>query len=65
VLKSAEGGLYQNPWLAVANRAGETVAKLAAAMGLDPTSRSRVTASRPTTENEMPTRPRTKFRDRG
>lgn len=35
-------GFYQNPHLAVMNKAGETVAKLAAALGLDPTSRTRI-----------------------
>src|SRR5262245_42051889 len=41
VLKSAEGGFYQNPYLAVANRALEQMHKLCASLGLDPCSRSR------------------------
>lgn len=38
------GNLIQNPWLAVANRAQETMAKLAAEFGMSPSSRSRVKA---------------------
>ena len=44
VLKAADGGLYQNPYLAVANRALEQLSRLAAQLGLDPTARTRVTA---------------------
>lgn len=42
ILKSGDGGLYQNPYLAISNRALDQVAKLAASLGLDPSSRSRV-----------------------
>jgi len=45
ILKTEGGQPYQNPWLAVSNRAGETVAKLASSLGLDPSSRSRLIGS--------------------
>lgn len=38
------GGLYQNPWLAIWNKTGETLLKLAAEFGMTPSSRSRVKA---------------------
>jgi len=45
VLTSEEtGGMYQNPWLSVANKAFEQVRKLEAEFGMTPSSRSRVTA---------------------
>lgn len=42
------GGSYQSPWVAIANRAGDTAAKLGGLLGLDPTSRSRVSGVKPT-----------------
>lgn len=42
-----EHGSYQNPWLAIANRASDTVARLGATMGLDPSSRARVCGVKP------------------
>lgn len=36
--------MYQNPWLAVANRAWEQLRKVEAEFGMTPSSRSRVTA---------------------
>ena len=60
VLKTADGNLYQNPYLSVANKALEQVAKLAAALGLDPTSRTRVHAVTPgASRPNVATRPRT------
>jgi P27 family predicted phage terminase small subunit len=38
------GGFYQNPWLSIANKAAETMLKLAAEFGMTPSSRSRVKA---------------------
>lgn len=62
VLKTTEGNFYQNPYLSVANKALEQVAKLAAALGLDPTSRTRVHAATPgTARAQIATRPRTKL----
>ena len=62
VLKAADGGLYQNPYLAVANRALEQLARLAAQLGLDPTARTRVTAKPYARPGGLPkTRPRTQL----
>lgn len=47
VMKSAGGGAYQNPYLGIRNRAADTMAKLGASLGLDPSSRSRLTAAVP------------------
>jgi P27 family predicted phage terminase small subunit len=54
VLESAEGGRYQNPWLAVANKALEQVHKFSALLGLDPSSRSRLKASPSAPANDDP-----------
>lgn len=42
VLVGPEGGRYQNPWMAVANKAAEQIAKFGGLLGLDPTSRTRI-----------------------
>lgn len=42
VLKSDKQGLYQSPYLSVANRAIDTMLKAAAEFGLTPASRSRI-----------------------
>ena len=42
VLTSDEGGQYQNPYLAIANRALRELGRLAGEFGLTPSSRSRV-----------------------
>ena len=42
IVKTANGNLIQNPYLAVANRAMEQMAKLATEFGMTPSSRSRV-----------------------
>ena len=45
VLKSAEtGGLYQNPYLAIANKAHEQMMKLLPEFGMTPSSRTRIHA---------------------
>ena len=44
VLVSDRGGLYQNPWLHVANRAWEQMRKVLAEFGLTPSSRTRLVA---------------------
>jgi len=58
VLKAQDGGLYQNPYLSVANRALEQLARLAAQLGLDPTARPRVVAT-PRVSDKPKTRPQT------
>jgi P27 family predicted phage terminase small subunit len=46
VLKSTEtGGIYQNPYLHVANKAWDQVNKLLAQFGLTPAERTRVLAA--------------------
>ena len=42
VLEGRTGAYYQNPYLGIANRAADRVAKCAALLGLDPSSRSRL-----------------------
>ncbi len=42
IVKTANGNLIQNPYLAVANRAMEQMAKLATEFGMTPSSRSRI-----------------------
>ena len=58
ILKTHDGGMYQNPYLAVANRAAEQLSKLAAQLGLDPTARTRVVAA-PKVYTKPKTRPLT------
>lgn len=60
ILKSAENGLYTNPHLHTANRAAETVTKLGSLLGLDPSSRSRLTGDVKTgADKKVRTRPQT------
>ncbi len=42
IVKTANGNLIQNPYLAVANRAMEQMTRLASEFGMTPSSRSRV-----------------------
>lgn len=44
ILTSDKGGLYQNPWLSVANKAQDQLRKMIAEFGLSPAQRSRVAA---------------------
>lgn len=41
VIKSIAGGYYQNPWLAIRNRATADILKLSSEFGMTPSSRSR------------------------
>ena len=43
VIKTMNGNYVQNPWIQIANRAQEQMAKLAVEFGMSPSSRSRVT----------------------
>lgn len=43
-VKTGGGNIVQNPWLAVSNKALETMSKLGAEFGMTPSSRSRVKA---------------------
>ena len=42
IIKTTLGNLIQNPWLGMANTAAKELAKVSAALGLDPTSRTRI-----------------------
>lgn len=53
VLVSEKGGLYQNPWLAVANRAWDQMRKILPEFGLTPSSRSRLMVSAPGEEPSL------------
>ena len=46
VLVGKDGGLYQNPWIHVANKAQEQIRRMIAEFGLSPAQRSRVVAQR-------------------
>jgi P27 family predicted phage terminase small subunit len=47
VIKTAAGNYIQNPWLGIANHAAKELAKVSAALGLDPTSRTRIHLEKP------------------
>lgn len=53
VIISEKGGMYQNPWVAIRNRAMDQVVKIGAEFGMTPSSRSRIHADVPTEEDEM------------
>ena len=54
ILVSKEGGKYQNPWLAVANRQAQNMQKASAELGFTPSSRSRVSISNAGKEKQNP-----------
>jgi P27 family predicted phage terminase small subunit len=58
VIVTKEKTLYQNPYLAVANKAIEQFTKLAAELGLTPSSRSRVKTTKPQTKTGIQARVR-------
>lgn len=45
VLTGKDGGVYQSPWLAVANKAHEQTVKYASELGMTPSSRTRLNAN--------------------
>lgn len=53
VMISDEGGLYQNPWVAIRNKAMEQILKFSAEFGMTPSSRTRLKVDTPTEEDEM------------
>lgn len=53
VIKTTNGNLIQNPYLAIANRAIEQMAKLASEFGMTPSSRSRIKVEEPETLDEL------------
>ena len=59
VLKSTRG-LYQNPFLKIANAAADAIARYGSLLGLDPSSRGRIVAKPPAQANAKPkVRPQT------
>ena len=53
VIISENGGLYQNPWVAIKKRSMDQVLKFYAEFGMTPSSRSRVKVETPGEEEEM------------
>lgn len=53
ILQGANGGLYQNPWLSVANKAQDQLRKMIAEFGLSPAQRSRVVAMGPERDQSL------------
>lgn len=53
VIKTTNGNLIQNPYLAIANRAIEQMAKLASEFGMTPSSRSRIKINEPEELDEL------------
>lgn len=53
VIISEQGGLYQNPWVAIKKRSMDQVQKFYAEFGMTPSSRSRVKVDTPSEEEEM------------
>lgn len=54
VLVGEKGGLYQNPWLAVANKCIEQMQKISAEFGMTPSSQTRVTTTKPAAASASP-----------
>jgi len=53
VIISDQGGLYQNPWVAIKKRSMDQVMKFYAEFGMSPSSRTRLKVETPTEEDEM------------
>ncbi len=53
VIISDKGGMYQNPWVAIRNRAMDQVVKISAEFGMTPASRARVKTEEPDAEEEL------------
>lgn len=53
VIISENGGLYQNPWVAIKKRSMDQVQKFYAEFGMTPSSRSRIKTDAPGEEEEM------------
>ena len=54
MIKAPSGYPVQSPYLAIANRAMDQMAKLLVEFGMSPSSRSRVTQAAPPTERRVP-----------
>lgn len=53
VIISDQGGMYQNPWVAIKKRSMDQVMKFYAEFGMSPSSRTRIKVDAPTEEDEM------------
>jgi P27 family predicted phage terminase small subunit len=53
VIKTTNGNIIQNPYLAIANRALTQMGKIAAEFGMTPSSRTRIAAQPPDQESEL------------
>lgn len=53
VMISDEGGMYQNPWVAIRNKAMEQILKFSAEYGMTPSSRARLKVETPTEGDEL------------
>jgi P27 family predicted phage terminase small subunit len=53
VIKTTNGNIIQNPYLAIANRALTQMGKIAAEFGMTPSSRTRIAAQPPDEESEL------------
>lgn len=53
VMISDAGGMYQNPWVAIRNKAMEQILKFSAEYGMTPSSRTRIKVEAPNEEDEM------------
>lgn len=53
ICTSDNGNLYQNPWVAIANKRWDQVRKVMAEFGMTPSSRTRVTVAMPEEKDEL------------
>jgi len=53
VLKSEGGGLYQNPYLSIANRSIDQLIKIGSEFGLTPSSRTRLKVEKPSAMDQL------------
>lgn len=53
VIISDQGGMYQNPWVAIKKRSMDQVMKFYSEFGMSPSSRTRIKVDAPTEEDEM------------
>ena len=53
VMISENGGMYQNPWVAIRNKAMEQILKFSAEYGMTPSSRARLKVEAPTEGDEL------------
>lgn len=47
IIRTVDGGLYQNPWVGIFNKAVDQMAKTGPLLGLDPSSRTKIKVDKP------------------